>query len=141
MIQLQKKNHGFIALVSVIIVSLILTVVVFALSFGGFSLRFNILGSEFKEISFFSAKSCRDIAILKLSVNNSYLPRLGGDDIFLSDSKDGLTCKIVSIFLQGGETVVETSAEFEKARTNLRTSTLKINGNYSIVSSYEVINF
>lgn len=140
MIILKKKESGFIALVSVIIISLILTVVVFALSFGGFSLRFNILDSEFKEISFFSAKSCRDIALFKLSTNDSYLPRPEGDVVFLSDSEDGLSCMIVSVSLEGGETIVETSAEFEKARTNLRTRAEKVSGYYFVLSSFEVKN-
>lgn len=136
-----KTDEGFIALVSVILISLILTVVVFTVSFGGFSSRFNILDSEFKETSFFAARSCRDIALLKLSINDSYLPVGGGDDVLLSDPDDVLRCRIVSISVVGGEWVIETSAQFEKAETNLNTKAEKIGGSFSIISSYEVEDF
>jgi hypothetical protein len=66
------NNKGFIALISVIIISAVLLVVTSTLSFSGFYGRYNILDSELKERSKSLAEACGDIAILKLAGDINY---------------------------------------------------------------------
>ncbi len=66
-------QHGFIALMSVIIVSVILLLIATTLSLSGFYGRYDILDSELKERSTANAEACIDQAVLELANNPSFL--------------------------------------------------------------------
>src|SRR3989338_10652840 len=66
------NQSGFILLMSSIVISAILVVVVFSLSFSGFFTRFNLLDSYNKEASLALANACGDIAVLKFIQDDTY---------------------------------------------------------------------
>ncbi|MEO8637467.1 MAG: hypothetical protein ABI430_01020 [Candidatus Taylorbacteria bacterium] len=136
-----KKEKGFIALISVILISLIMTTIVFTLNLGGFSARFNVLDSEFKEMSSSFAKSCRDIALLKLSTNSAYSPSSGGDEISLSETETEHKCTIFSIMPQGVDLLIRTRSRFQNTYSNVETLAKETGGIWSIVSSNEIAQF
>jgi hypothetical protein len=109
----QKKEEGFIALISAIIISLLLLTIVVALNLTGFLGRFNILDSEYKERSVSLAEACVDTALLNLANNLNYTGpvNIGVD-----------TCNILTVQANtpvAGQTTVKTKAIFQKATTNL----------------------
>ncbi|MDP2788456.1 MAG: hypothetical protein Q8O46_00180 [bacterium] len=68
-----NKKKGFVALLSVIIISFILLSAAVTLNFSGFSGRFNILDSEFKERSNALANACVEHARLVLATDSSFI--------------------------------------------------------------------
>jgi hypothetical protein len=88
-----NKQSGFIALTSAIIISVILTTIVFTISFTSFSSRINISGTEFKEKSMSLAEACIDNVILKLQGNEEYTPDISGDLVQIGADY----CTVVSI--------------------------------------------
>ncbi len=89
MINLKNKNLGFIALISVILISVILLLVVTSTSFDGFYSRFNIFDYEMKERSSAIAESCADIVLLKIINDVTYIG--GGSPVIVSGTD---TCVI-----------------------------------------------
>ncbi len=68
-----KKENGFIALVSAIIMSAAILIIITALSLNGFYDRGNILDSELKERSLSHAEACIDYGIFLISTNVVHL--------------------------------------------------------------------
>ena len=77
---IKNKKNGFIALISVIIISFVLLLIAITLNFIGFYGRFNILDSENKERSAELADACIETARLNLALNNTY----SGNDIVVN---------------------------------------------------------
>jgi type II secretory pathway component PulK len=69
---IRNNQKGFIALISVVIISFVLLLVATTLSTKGFYARFNILDSESKERSNALADACIETARLKLANDTSY---------------------------------------------------------------------
>lgn len=67
----KERSGGFIALISVVIISFVLLLAATTLSFGGFYSRFNILDSESKEASDELADACIEHARLLLSLDTT----------------------------------------------------------------------
>jgi hypothetical protein len=61
------KDNGYIALISAIIISMILTGASFAASRSVFYSRFSSLNAEYKKISMGMAESCANLALLELA--------------------------------------------------------------------------
>lgn len=103
------KNNGFIALISVIIISFVLLLVSTTLTLTGFSVRFDILNSEFKKVSENIADGCIESARLILAQNNDYT----GDVYLPSDliNSSFYFCKIID-----SETIIAHS-KFNDAET------------------------
>jgi len=110
-----KKTSGFVALISVIIISAILLLVATNLSFTGFYGRFNILDSEYKEKSLALAEACADEAILNITVDTTYT---GDETILLPPSE----CRIGTVTTSGLNKNFTASAVFQNSYTNLRIS-------------------
>ncbi len=68
----RKKNEGFVALISTIIITAILLIVLTTLSLSEFYARYNILDSELKRRSNDIAEACADTAILKIANDSTY---------------------------------------------------------------------
>ena len=87
------KSHarGFVALMSVIIVSAILTTIIFTLGASTFFARFDVLDIENKRESLSLAQACVNAAMLKIARDASYAALLGGDQVTIQGLK---TCKI-----------------------------------------------
>jgi len=67
-----NKQQGFVALLSVIIISFVLVLVATTLSFTGYFTRFNILDSESKKRSESLADACIEQARLELAVDANF---------------------------------------------------------------------
>jgi hypothetical protein len=102
------SNGGYIALTSVIIISLLLITIITALSSINYFSRYNILENEFKDRSSGLAEACVDYALGKIGSNSAYA---GGECVVIGSDK----CKIVSV----SGNVVVTQGVFQKSYTNL----------------------
>lgn len=67
-----QHQDGYIALITVILISVSLLTMVVAVSFEGFFSRFSVLESEQKETSAYLAESCFNTAVLMLAQDDDY---------------------------------------------------------------------
>ncbi|MGC9602181.1 MAG: hypothetical protein ABSE76_00340 [Minisyncoccia bacterium] len=86
------KKRGFIALMSVIILSAVLLGMAATASTAGFFARFSALDKEYKKSALGLADSCANVALLTLAQNYAYTPTLP-----VVVSLDSDTCTIQSI--------------------------------------------
>jgi len=103
-----NTQQGFIALMTVVIVSFTLLLVTISMNFSGFSVRFNILDSESKERSNALADACIDYARLAIAIND-YSP---GTEVTMDIDGEPCTYEI----LPGGDEIIAT-AEINRANT------------------------
>ena len=68
-----KSNRGYIALISVIVISLVLVSLTSLLSYGGYFTRASAANGEYKRISLGLAESCVNKALLEIAKNPDYL--------------------------------------------------------------------
>jgi hypothetical protein len=68
----KQKQKGFIALTSVLILTIVLVTLMFASNTSSFFARFDSLGSEFKKISLGLSESCSNSALLKIAEDYNY---------------------------------------------------------------------
>ncbi len=125
-----KKNSGFIALMSAVIISVVLLLIVTNLSMTSFYNRFNILDTELKEKSVGIAEACIDKAILNLVKNSAYNPV----DEVVSVGSD--TCIIKSITTSGSIKTILVKADLKNYITNLQ---VKVDDTSFDVISWEEI--
>lgn len=110
-------SKGYIALISTIIISVLLLTITTALSFSGFFVRFNVLGSEYKERSNGLAEACGDEALLKLANDPGYI----GPDLNWPVGSDH--CDIISVqsdIPAVGQSTILTKGNFQGSITNLK---------------------
>jgi hypothetical protein len=125
--------RGFVALMSVVIISAVLLVVVVTGSLTGFTTRFNILDAELKERSAALVDSCVEMALLRVGVDSSYV---GPETVAVS----GQSCTIVGVVDASAEPrVFKISASFNNAYTFALVGV--DTGALSISSWEEVANF
>ncbi len=86
-----NNPRGFIALISVIVVSFVLIIAVVTLGMRGITGRFYLLDVERKQISQALAESCVTIGILKIAVDPDY----SASNVTAQVGSD--TCTIVSV--------------------------------------------
>jgi hypothetical protein len=111
---MNKSNGGYIALISVIIISLILVGLTSLLSSGGYFTRASAANSEYKRISLGLAESCVNAALLKIGQNFDYSPELEGGVVQIGDQN----CEIVSVGSGTNRTIV-TKASFQGAFSSM----------------------
>ncbi len=110
----QNSNGGFIALVSVLLISVVLLLMVTTLSLGGYIGRFNILNSELKRVSASLADACANTAVLKLAEDWNYS---GNETSTVSGSN---TCHIFSVTTVGANPqTLKAQAVYRNSYTNL----------------------
>lgn len=152
----KNKNSGFMALVSMLILSTVLVMLMLANSTSTFFARFDVLGKENKVIAENLAQSCINTALLKLAEDYNYDPL---NDSYYQTSKGvpvnvGLyTCFIVSTNPGGPRSgnftnvTITTSASHHKSFSTFRVLTKVLNPsqpqspaepNISIISWEEV---
>src|SRR5437773_1934984 len=88
-----KNHNGFVALISVIIISFVLIGLTATLALHAYSARFDVLESEFRRVSLALAESCMNAALLKLSQDYNYAPAASGDTVAIGSN----TCIISSV--------------------------------------------
>ncbi len=118
-------ENGFMAITTVMILSVILLLVATSLSFSGFFTRYNILDNELKKVSTGIAEACVDQALLKLAIDSNYP---GGEIVNVS----GNPCTIKNITVSGGgQKTINVKADYKHYVTNLsitiNATTLQIN--------------
>lgn len=137
-----NPQNGYIALTSVIIISLLLITITAVLSSANYFSRSNILESEFKERSSNLAEGCLNYALARIAGNPGYLPTADDHSVLIGYG----TCNVVSVLQNlptNGQTSIISQGIFPKAlpqqsRTNLK---VVINAaNLSIVSWEEIPN-
>jgi hypothetical protein len=127
------RQGGFIAIMSVVIISVLLLAITLGMGFSSFFTRFNVLDAESKERSLALAEACGDAAILKLASNKDYV--LVSSDHAISVGGD--TCNIVSLSPAPSRTFpisIQTQGIVNKAYTNLK---IIINSSFKITSLQE----
>jgi len=134
-----KKDSGFVALITAIILSFILILVTTTLSQNSFLTRSILLDSEYKERSVALAEACFDIARLKLANNRDYI-LVTPDDTNISVG--GNICSIYSlspnILPRSFPITIRTQGVINDIYTNLE---VEINSDYDIISWTEVVSF
>jgi hypothetical protein len=133
MIRLQPQ-HGFIAITSAIIISVLLLAITLAITFSGYFARFNVLDSESKERSSALAEACIETAILSLSLAQPPPP----NPVNIGPSSED-NCNIISITPSGGQTVIQTQSIINKSYTNLNITV--DDSTFNILSWQEVPDF
>jgi hypothetical protein len=127
-----KDQSGFVALLSVIIITVVLVVISVSVSTTSFFSRFNVADAEYKRLSSSLAEACADQALLKLAQDPSYAPAPGGDTISVGSS----SCKIFSVTSSPTQFTIQTKAVFQKAVTNIQI--IVDNSSYSVISRQEL---
>lgn len=127
-----RYADGYIAIISVIIISMVLLTTTITLSLTGFLNRFNILEGEAKEISVGLASACIESARIKIARDSGYSPPVGGELIAVGDNE----CTIVSV--TGNGSVVRVRGEHKGATTNYEAT---LSSNQDVVSSVEKTSF
>ncbi|MEK7536066.1 MAG: hypothetical protein AAB590_03600 [Patescibacteria group bacterium] len=135
-----QNQSGFIALMSAIIISMLLIVITFTLSMTAFFARFNVLHSEYKNISSNLAEGCVDAALLKLINDPAYNPT---DEIVSVGTHN---CMIVSITPLTSPRIINTQALYpasgsEKSYTNVQVTITQSPSSIVIHDWQEVAHF
>ena len=130
--EIRNKNNGFIALISVIVVSAILLLIAVTLSFSQFYDRYNILESEYKERSASLAEACVDSALLELANNINYL---GDATTTIGANK----CYVGNVTTSGPNKIFKTRATYQNSYTDLKI--VIDSSTFSIQSWEEIPNF
>jgi hypothetical protein len=118
------NEKGFIALMSVLIISLVLFVAVISLAQYGLMTRYSLLDLERKAASRQLAEACMHIARI-YAVND---PSRTESNLVLD--VDGKSCMIDSLSPSGGTSNIVTCANEDGAITNLSTSIDNVNGDF-----------
>ncbi len=129
----KNKKSGFIALISVILVSAILLLIAVTLSVSNFFERYAILDSEFKERSVTNAEACAREGLL-LIANNTV--NLSTTTITISS---GNTCKLGPIQSSGDPRIFYVQSNVFNFYTNLKISVHP--NDLSIVSWEEIATY
>ncbi len=110
-----KHQEGYIAVTSVIIISVLLITITTALSLTNYFSRFNILENEFKQKSTGLAEACLDYALGKLAADASYA---GGLPPVNVGTGTCIVCDVAPTGL-GYPKTIRTRAVYQKSYTNL----------------------
>jgi hypothetical protein len=132
---IQKNQDGFIALISVIIISVLLLTLAVTVSTTGILGRFNILDSESKERSGALAEACADKSILETTQGIYSTNKIVNVGPTSQDS-----CTIISAILDSvtGQTTIKTQSIINRSYSNL---SVIIDANYNILSWEEIAHF
>lgn len=133
-VKYQKNPPGYVALISVLIMSALLLVMATAISSASFFSRFNILDSEFKLRSHSLAEGCMNLVRFRLSKDTNYST---GENVNIGQD----SCQIFSVqhnFPAAGQITVQTKATVKNAATNLE---MVVDENLNLISWQELQNF
>jgi hypothetical protein len=126
-------NRGFIALMSVIIISAILLMLVFSVGVSSFLNRFDALDIENKRVSLGLAEACVSVAMLRLALNPT---TYGGGEVVTVDTSDAQRiCKICSFSPGVSQPTVPIKAQYNGAYSNL-SITMAVTGTHVAMTSW-----
>lgn len=107
-----KKQDGFFAVTSAIILSVLVLMIAVSLSIGGFNARFTSLSFESKDKSYYLARGCLEEAVIKYRETSTY----AGNETLTIDNKN---CVILPFTASGADQVITTEATSDNRQTNL----------------------
>ena len=107
----KNKNLGFIALTSVIILSVLLIIITAALSFANYFGQYNILNNELKQKTYALGEGCLNYAIMRSAGDQSYN---GNECIKLANN----FCKIISVSTGAFPKTIITQSVVQKNYSN-----------------------
>ena len=110
------KNRGFVVLTTVIILSVVLVLIAQAMSTSGYFQRRGLLEFQFKELSYWMARSCAEQAYAKIETDLDYA---GGETVTIGQYQ----CTIQPITTAGTNTIIRTTATVAQSATKLRITT------------------
>ena len=110
-----KLNSGYIAIITTLIISFVLTSSILSVSLLGYQSRSNLLDRELKIKSFSFALGCLDQAILRIVQSPGWQPP---SSEFLSD--DSVACYVKRLQREGQEITFYIQSVAGKSVTNLR---------------------
>ncbi len=108
----EKKDGGYVAIITAVIVSVILGIIVFTMSLGSFLGRENSLSFHLKEKSRGLAEACVETARLKIVQNPSYA---GGENVNVASD----TCRIFPVLNLSGNSLILAQGVYQNIFTNL----------------------
>ncbi|OGM97065.1 MAG: hypothetical protein A3B86_02945 [Candidatus Yanofskybacteria bacterium RIFCSPHIGHO2_02_FULL_38_22b] len=111
-IHANKRESGYITLISAIIIAGVLMVATFSLSYDGFTARFNLLDRNNKEKSLQLAEGCANIAVQRLLEDVNYF---GNETISIGSEE----CSILDIDPIDDTRTIRTSSVVGSAYTNI----------------------
>lgn len=127
----RNKEEGYIAVISAIIITAIITVIALVFSSSNFMGRFDTLKIETKDVSRKVAEGCLEYAKLKLA-GGSYG---GNETVAVGD----YSCQILAITTQGQNTIIRSQTTINNETTKLLFTVLT--SNLATVSLEEIGSF
>ena len=121
--------RGFVALMSVIIISAVLMTMVYLLSASSFLERFDALDGEYKRESLALAEACVNAGILKIAQSD-----YSAAQIVIDSTDPKKTCRVCQLSSSGD---ILTRAVYNGAYTNLSVSVDPTQGNYPVTAWVE----
>ena len=112
------ESRGYIALMSTLVISFILSAVVLAGSFESFFSRQNVLNRELKEMSFSLAEGCLQKAVLVIRQSPNFKVNEHNETLF-SDLEKNLLCTLKSLERDAAKITINVQAKALRAETNL----------------------
>ncbi|HEY4498115.1 MAG TPA: hypothetical protein VJA63_00555 [Candidatus Paceibacterota bacterium] len=108
-----RSSPGYIALTSAIITSVLIMIIVFAMSGAAILNRSDILDATHKERSLALAEACAEVALLKLAENPNYL---GNEPLVIGEEQ----CQILPLETQGSDKIIKTEANAGGATSRIK---------------------
>lgn len=109
------RQTGYIAITTTIVLSLMLLILAITLGSGSIFTRFGTADFYNKRSSFSLARSCLEVARLKLAKDDSYA---GNETVYIEEA--GNSCTIGAITSSGADKVIKARAQIGRATTNLK---------------------
>ncbi len=110
-----KREGGYIALISVIVISVTMIALTAAVSLTAYLGRDSQLSSELKEISSGAAESCLQYAYGLVAQNPDYLPPIGGQEAATTAG----SCKVCEVAASGPQRTIRVRGFYRRSYTNL----------------------
>lgn len=120
-----NSRRGYVALLTAIILSIVLSLLAYAASASAYHARFDMSDQEYAQESLEDARSCAQAALLTVAVHPHYVPAIAGDTVYLSPTH---TCRIVSLATSGLSVSVRTEGIVGSSHSVLETSATRDTG-------------
>lgn len=138
----KNQQRGFVALMSIIIMTAVVIALIFTVGVSVFFSRFSVLDGEYKRESLALAEACTNTAMVKIAQDPSYAPAATGECVSVSDTCGVVgatrTCKICSVSLSGGMYTIRTRAVYTGAYTTIEAKGSLGETNFNVSSWREV---
>lgn len=131
-----NSNRGFVALISVVLISAILLIVIVTLGLSTFFQRFDTLDTENKRVSLGYAEGCVNAAMLRIAQNAAYA---GGEYCSLNStcsssmSASLRVCEICQVTYPSGKAQILARAAVNGAYSNLTVTVNPTPGNFTVL--------